>query len=440
MANFLSIDASIIEDYSYASDAHQNIISITLKRDTQICPHCKSTFNRIKDYQNRKIKHSLFLGKETLFIIKNRRYECLECGKTFVGKNDFAPKRSRLSYETIYQILRLSMEWNSTTKSVASICHVSDTTIQNIFDKYVNPERKVLPRILSIDECFNCHLFNDPYSCILFDFERMKIVDIIEDRSKWNLAKYFNKVKPDERHNVKYVVIDMWDSYKESAETYFPNAMIAVDSFHVMQNITRAVDKIRCKVMGRYETNSNEYYLLKKYNDLLFEDPRIWEEKQENKRFKKYLNKRQMLDMMCNLDNDLNAAHEFYINYRRCNQILTYEEMDKIYDDFAFNIRMSAIEEFIPVLTALQNWKPYILNSFKYVDGRRLSNGPIEGFNSCFKKTLTVSNGYANFERFRAKVMFCYNKELKMKQVSKRINKIPSKKRGKYAKKNRQTE
>ena len=37
----------------------------------------------LKEYKNRQIKHALFLGNSTTFILKYRRFRCLECGKTF---------------------------------------------------------------------------------------------------------------------------------------------------------------------------------------------------------------------------------------------------------------------------------------------------------------------------------------------------------------------
>ena len=331
------------------------------------------------------------------------------------------------------------MEWNSTNQLISKICRVSPTTVQNVFDTYVNIKRKSLPKILSIDECYNCNLFKDPYSCILFDFERMKIVDIIQDRSKYNLFRYFNKVNPEERNNVEYVVMDMWEPYLDVSKMIFPKAIVAIDSFHVIQNISRALNKVRCRIMDKYDSKTKEYYLLKKHAKLIFEDPCVWEEKQENRRLQKYVNRKQILEMMLSIDEELRIAHDFYIDYKRCNKTFSYEQMKARYSDFSCNLKAALIKEFGEVITMFQNWEEYILNSFRYVNGRRLSNGPIEGFNSNFKKVLNVANGFANFLRFRNKIMFCYNKELRLSPVKEKIPKIKRKKRGKYAKKNRQT-
>ena len=44
------------------------------------------------------------------------------------------------------------------------------------------------------------------------------------------------------------------------------------------------------------------------------------------------------------------------------------------------------------------------------VDGRRISNGPVEGINSRIDKILSNACGYQNFTRMRNRVMYSLNK------------------------------
>ena len=84
----------------------------------------------------------------------------------------------------------------------------------------------------------------------------------------------------------------MWELYKAIAEVYFKNATIFVDPFHVMKHVIAALDKVRLDVMRKYKKNSNEYYLLKKFNYLLFKnynDIKYFEPKL-NRRLGRYLN------------------------------------------------------------------------------------------------------------------------------------------------------
>ena len=134
------------------------LIFIKLKRKEESCPHCKESIYSLKEWRTRKIKHALFFDHETTFILKVPRYKCLSCNKTFMGKNNYAPKRSRKSYGTITDVLKSLMLYNQTNESVADTYHLTPTTIQNIFDSYVNPKRKSLTRVISIDEFYNKNL------------------------------------------------------------------------------------------------------------------------------------------------------------------------------------------------------------------------------------------------------------------------------------------
>ena len=83
----------------------------------------------------------------------------------------------------------------------------------------------------------------------------------------------------------------------------------------------------------------------------------------------------------------------------------------------------------------LRNWKNEILNSFIWIDGRRLSNGPIEGRNAYIKKIIGNANGLNNFERARNKFMYSQNlyEQYSLTEHKKKIKRKGTK-RGSYKK------
>ena len=82
-------------------------------------------------------------------------------------------------------------------------------------------------------------------------------------------------------------------------------------------------------------------------------------------------------------------------------------------------------------------WKTEILNSFIWIDGKRVSNGPVEGKNSYIKKILFKANGFVNFERARNKIMYSQNHSQRYSVNEKqRSIKRKGKPRGKYKKSN----
>lgn len=435
LANFLSMEAKEIAEIATVTTENGNLITITLKKKEGFCPHCHSSRYVFKEYRNRQIKHALFINVSTTFILRNRRYRCLECNKTFIESNALAPKKSRVSYQTIQTVLESAKAYNATWKEIGKKAHVSDVTAIDIFDRYVNLPRGKMANVISIDECYNKHQFNKPYSCILFDFLTSKIIDVIEDRSKLNLGRYLSKISREERVNVQFVVIDMWEPYLDVAGIYFPKAVIAIDSFHVLKEMGFALDKTRRRVMSGYEKGSEAYYLLKKWNHLLFHEQKVWGEKTKIRGLgNRWYNEYQLKQKIIEIHPDLKTAHEFYLLYKRSNQLTNFAGAEAMIETFINHKAAVKVMEFIPIIRMLINWKTYIVNSFMTVDNRRISNGPLEGFNSNFKKMMTVANGLYSFSRFRNRLMYCYNKPNCLSPVKARINKRKRGKRGAYKK------
>lgn len=72
-------------------------------------------------------------------------------------------------------------------------------------------------------------------------------------------------------------------------------------------------------------------------------------------------------------------------------------------------MKLSNIQEMTECAKTLTNWKQEILSSFHWYDGRRLSNGPIEGKNNYIKKIISNANGLSNFKRARNKFIYSQN-------------------------------
>ena len=82
----------------------------------------------------------------------------------------------------------------------------------------------------------------------------------------------------------------------------FPNCICLLDYFHLSQDFHKKMNEVRIKVMKGYKDDkaSDEYYLLKKFNWLLFKNPEdedkhgrlfdVERERKYNSHFKSYMN------------------------------------------------------------------------------------------------------------------------------------------------------
>jgi len=390
---------------------------VRLKNRGCICRNCGSFTTKIKEYRLKKFIHSIYNNVQTFILWHQRKFICPKCGHSQMEKDPFRSDDNKVSNKTINDILDMLKRYNVPFKQVAEYFHLSTTAVIKIFDKYVNIKRNELTSVICIDEVYFSRHRKKKYVLVIINFYNRAILDILKDRDKSTLTSYLRKIDFKEKDRVEYVGIDMNDNYRDLIPIFFKNATIVADSFHVVKHISNALNNVRKRIMRRYEDNkkSDEYYMLKYRDELLFIKDTLSNEFKEVKRnhhFHFDLSEFNLLEMMLKIDPELRLAYELYHEYIRFNDsdytdtIKTLNDLNEIINDY----KVSGIKEFEEVANTLNNWKAEIANSFIKFRGLRVSNGPIEGRNSLIKKILKIANGYTNFKRFRNRVMYCLNK------------------------------
>lgn len=316
--------------------------------------------------------------------------------------------------------------------------HISLSSVINIFDQYVDMKPGHLPRVLSIDEFYLGKTWKNKFACIFIDWESAQIIDIYPSRKKYDLYSYMQYIDKEDFKNVQYVSIDMNATYRDFAYHHFKNVIVMVDSFHVAKNINDALKNLRIHIMYKYDKDSVEYYLLKHWYYLLMMRKGDIEDNlpKFNKKIGYVINKPQILSLMLDIDPLLKKAYLWKEDYLDFNEDYTFDTASIRYDELYNELKQMHINEFKDIINFLENWKTEILNSFIYIDKRRISNGPIESINGRIKVLMKTSLKYKNFERLRNRIMFCINKKsLPLMTDKKRSHKVEGKKRGKYNKK-----
>ena len=298
---------------------------------------------------------------------------------------------------------------------VARKTNLSPTMVQTIFDEHVQIERKPLSEAICMDEFYFSRKAENKYACLLINFKNGMVIDALPSRRKANLRSYFRNIPQHERERVKYVSMDLYDNYRDIAKTYLPHALICADRFHIMKIINNALNRIRCDVMNEYSENkkSDEYYLLKHKNNLLFKNSLDINDTRadRNRHFKMRYTEGQILDMILEIDSKLKQAYdlkELYCIFCEANIDMDFRK--ELLETVIAEYKLSDIEYMRNIAMTLENWKEEIVNSFHTYDGRKLSNGPIEGRNRTVKIILRLANGYTNFNRFRNRVLYVLNK------------------------------
>jgi len=68
------------------------------------------------------------------------------------------------------------------------------------------------------------------------------------------------------REQVEEVSVDMWGGFPKVVKTVFPNALLVIDRFHVMQATNKELDKIRRQV--KMTERGSKFIILRNRADL----------------------------------------------------------------------------------------------------------------------------------------------------------------------------
>jgi len=360
-------------------------IHLSTKASTHTCPCCGEPTSTTHDYRNQSIRDLMIQEKETLLILKKRRYIC-KCGNKFYENYEFLPKYHRMTNRLYLNICSKLCDTVS-MKYVANSYRISPTTVARIFDHVNYPKLSKMPEVLSIDE-FKGNAETGKFQCILVDAKKSKVLDILPDRTQGDLITYFKSIPRFERQKVKFFVCDMWKQYADIARIFFPNAKIIVDKYHFIRQVTWAIENIRKRIQKTMSKDLRRYF--KRSRTLILK-----------RRYKLTLEEKEALDSMLVYSNDLRLAYNLKEEFYDICHMKKYGEQRIAFAKWIKDTEFYNIPEFKNCVTAFRNWYKEILNAFKY----GYTNGPVEGYNNKIKVLKRISYGIRNFKRFRNRIL-----------------------------------
>jgi len=384
----LGIKDVIIKNIETNNKSNEIYIEIPVKE--QKCPCCSMVTKRVHDYRTQKIRDICGYGKQTIIVLRKRRYRCLNCGKCFYEKVSFLPKYQRMTRRLVEFVID-ELRNESSFTSVAKRMSLSVSTVIRIFDiiEYGKPK---LPKVLSIDE-FKGSAGSEKYQCIITDPENRVVLDILPKRYSYYLTSYFKDM---DKKNVEFFVSDMWKWYAEIADTCFKNSVQIVDKYHYIRQVIWAFEAIRKEVQKMFNKTHRKYF--KRSKSLLV------------KRFD-YLTdeQKQQVNVMLYVSPKLCSAHFLKELFFKVLDTTDKDTAKKLMSEWILAAQASGIPNFKNCANTFINWSKGILNSFDYP----YTNGFTEGCNNKIKVLKRNAYGYRNFNRFRKRIlhMFSHQKD-----------------------------
>lgn len=188
------------------------------------------------------------------------------------------------------------------------------------------------------------------------------------------------------REQVEEVSLDMWGGFPKVVKQVFPNAVIVIDRFHVMQAVNQELNKIR-KQVGILDRGS-KYLLLKNRKDLT---------DQQTAKLAQLLQRSRRLRQAYNWKEEFRDIYE---------QQSTVQEGKQAIEQWLLKARKVYGEVISTIRTHLDG----ICNYFR----NRTTNGAMEGINNRIKLIKRQAYGFVNFNNFRERLLACFANKVKL--------------------------
>ena len=380
-AKLLNLEDVIITNVENISG--QLHISLELPRAAHVCPACGGVTDVIHDYRMQTIK-DVPLARDTFLHLRKRRYRC-SCGKRFFEKNDFLARYQRITSRLTAEII-FSFQKLASAKEIASRFNVSETTAMRYFCLF-NKKVTALPEVVSVDE-FKGNSGGQKFNTLVVDPKNRRILDVLPNRNESDLIRYFSKFP--NKNEVKYFVCDMNPHFRTVAKTCFPNAKIIADKFHVVRQVTWAMERVRKNEQEKLPDRHRKYFKKSRYL-LMKPMEKLTEEEMDR------------LSLMFEMAPRLADAYRLKNEFLKVSHSNSSAEGRQKLIDWLFSAELMEMEEFRACINAYRNWFDEILNAMDVP----WTNGYIEGCNNKTKVLKRVCFGMRNFSNFRKRILFC---------------------------------
>ena len=392
LSQFLDLPEFRVKGYAFEEQGDLSIVHLYCehRHDVGVCPRCATVSEGGHQYEARCVRDLDLLGRHTFLHFPARRFKCCRCGRPFTEELPSIAvwRRQTRRFEAyIYQRCL-----STSRKEIASQEWVDPSTVTDILKRWAGKKAQALTRplvrILGIDE-IALRKHHKQFALVLSDLELHCVIEVLEDRSKETLERWFDQLSPEERLFIRTVSMDMWEPYCLAVKTKLPHAEIVVDRFHLMRQLNERITQIRRNIQVHADDaikgvlKGSRWILVKNRDELSDkEDAKLTSVLETCPQLRTlYLLKEEFRLIFENI-HDRNQAIRF-LNVWICKVHLTKDKF------------------LLKFVTTLQNWWKEILNYFH----ERITNGFVEGINRAIRSIIDRAYGFRNFHNFRLQVL-----------------------------------
>ena len=369
--------------------SHKTLHYHCVKKTTwEVCRKCPTKSYSVHDHRDVTIREAKLHNKNIRLIIRKRRFRCPRCKSVFTEIIGGIKPGYRTTEKYRSEILH-NFKLYENTKSVSKQNRCSSALVTKICNERLELElrkTKNTPwgKSVGIDEhCFGRNNKNGrrEFVTAFVDNNRKCLRELAPSRDYMDVQNAIDHIPG--RENVSHVAIDMSDNFKSFALSFFPNAKIVSDKFHVIRLIHPAIRKYRKEVTGDKRTNPIRNLLLK-----------------NRSRLKPY--QKRAVTRFCQENLKVNEVYRFKERITNFYNIKGLRQAERILTKITDDMAMSKIPEIQTLRNTLRKWRPEILRYFE----TGLTNARVEGFNRKCKLIQRKAYGLRSFDNYRLRALY----------------------------------
>ena len=387
----------IILDYLDAG-THKEIIA-KLDYPAPKCLDCQGQMAKYDFQKESKIPYLECAGYKTLIRLRKRRFRCKVCGKMAVAETSLVKKNHQISTIVNQKITQKLIEKVPMTAIAESLSISTSTVIRKLKEFEFKSNLNHLPEHMSWDEY---SFKKGKMSFIAQDYDTRKIVAILDGRTQATIRNHFLRYSRQVRSRVRVITMDMFSPYYDIARKLFPNAKIVLDRFHIVQHLSRAMNRVRIQIMNQFDRRSHEYKALKRYWKLIQQDSRKLSDKRFYRpTFRSHLANKEVLEKLLSYSQELRQHYNLY-------QLLLFHFQEKQTDHF-FSLIDETVSSVNPIFQTV--FKTFLKDKDKIMNALEFpySNAKLEATNNLIKVIKRNAFGFRNFDNFKTRILIALN-------------------------------
>ena len=363
------------------------------------CPNCGTHSNSVKNYRTYHIIHPTHSSAHFQLFVRKRCFRCCNssCNTKYFTEQIYNLKKKHIytqAFETLLENLYKHMDLPTIQKHLFDKYNLSvplATIWHKLKDKPMQFQTQLTDiqnaKYIGLDEF--SYAKGNSFGVLVVNIDKRKIADMVAGGRNQKTAEgalsIFNP------NTVEACAIDMCEPFKNAIQKRFPNALIVIDKFHVIQLLNDAFKELIKRILPSLPLNDSQSsyfnkcsrWILLRANETLSNDQRA------------------ELPALLSLNQELNKIYEFKELFRNIYKIKDINSAHSQFHSWLIHAKASHIPELVSVANTYSEWFTFIFNYWHCP----ISNAITEGKVHKIKVFRRKAYHYKNFHTLRYQVL-----------------------------------